>query len=120
MTGRERAVVDALVPPGGALPGALESGFEGFEARFRAEAPLTMSLGWRASLFLAAWLSPVLAGRLPPLDSLPEEDRAEVLASLGRSRIYLVRQCFLLLKMVVGLGWASTPGVRGPLRYDAR
>lgn len=120
MTPRERAVVDALVPPGGALPGALESGFEAFEERFRAEAPLMMGLGWRAALFAAAWLSPVLAGRLPPLDRLPEADRAGALATLGRSRVYLVRQCFLLLKAVVGMGWASGKAVRVAVGYDAR
>lgn len=119
LTARERAVVDALLPPGGELPGALEAGFEAFEAGFRADAPLPMRLGWRAALFAAAWLSPLLIGRLPPLDRLAPPDREAALEAMGKSRVYLVRQVFLLLKAVTSFGYGSTKTVRRAVGYDA-
>ena len=120
MKTRERAVIDVLLPPGGALPGAFEAGFEAFEEGFRADAPLPMRLGWRAALFFAAWLSPLLIGRLPPLDRLPVDDREAALEAMGKSRVYLVRQVFLLLKAVTSFGYGSTKPVRRAVGYDAR
>lgn len=121
MTPRDRAVLDALLPPGGpeGLPGAFEAGFETFEAGFRADAPLPMRLGWRAALFVAFWISPLLIGRLPPLDRLPPEEREEALCAMGQSRIYLLRQIFLLLKAVTSFGYGSTREVRRAVGYDA-
>ncbi len=120
MNDRQRAVVDALLPPGGPLPGALEAGFEEFEARFRRDAPPTMRLGWRAALWIAAWISPLLIRRLPPLDSLEPQAREDALVAMSKSPIYLVRQVMLLLRAVVGFGWGATPEVRRKVGYDAR
>lgn len=119
MNARERAVIDALLPPGGpeGLPGAFEAGFAEFEEGFRRDAPATMRVGWRAALFVAAWVSPLLIRRLPPLDRLREEDRATALEALGKSRFYLVRQSSLLLKAVVSFGYGSTPLVRKVVGY---
>lgn len=121
LTARERAVLDALLPPGGpeGLPGAFEAGFEAFEAGFRADAPLPMRLGWRAALFAGAWLSPLLIGRLPPLDGLPAEEREAALEAMGKSRLYLIRQVFLLLKAVTSFGYGSNRAVRRVVGYDA-
>ena len=112
-------MIDALLPPGGKLPGAFEAGFEGFEAGFRADAPLPMRLGWRGALFVAAWLSPLLIRRLPPLDRLPLDEREAALEAMGKSRFYLVRQAFLLLKAVTSFGYGSTKAVRRAVGYDA-
>ncbi|UPT72824.1 MAG: hypothetical protein M0D55_12935 [Elusimicrobiota bacterium] len=119
MNARERAVIDALLPPGGpeGLPGAFEAGFEAFEEGFRRDAPFTMRLGWRAALFVAAWISPLLIRRLPPLDNLAEEEQTEALEALGKSRFYLVRQSSLLLKAVTSFGYGSTPAVRRVVGY---
>lgn len=119
---RDRAVLDALLPPGGpeGLPGAFESGFEDFERGFTADAPATMRLGWRAALFLAAWVAPLLIRRLPPLERLPAEDREAALEAMGKSRFYLIRQVFLLLKAVTSFGYGSTGAVRRAVGYDAR
>jgi hypothetical protein len=116
---RERAVIDALLPPGGpeGLPGAFEAGFEAFEEGFRRDAPFPMRAGWRAALFVASWISPLLIGRLPPLDSLPDDERAEALEALGKSRFYLVRQSSLLLKAVTSFGYGSTSAVRRVVGY---
>jgi hypothetical protein len=119
---RSRAVLDALLPAGGpeGLPGALEAGFESFEAGFSADAPMTMRLGWRAALFAAAWISPLLIGRLPPLDRLSAGEREAALEAMGKSRFYLLRQCCLLLKAVTSFGYGSTRAVRRVVGYDAR
>lgn len=114
MTARDRAVLEAL------LPGVFEAGFESFEAGFSADAPLTMRFGWRAALFAAAWISPLLIGRLPPIDRLPIDRREEALEAMGKSRVYLIRQVFLLLKAITSFGYGSTKAVRREVGYDAR
>ena len=120
LSNRQRAVVDALLPPGGELPGAFEAGFEEFEARFRADAPAPMRLGWLAALWVASWVSPLMIRRLPPLDRLEPAAREDALNALSKSRIYLLRQVMLLLRAVVGFGWGATPEVRRTVGYDAR
>ena len=122
ITPRNRAVLDALLPPGGpeGLPGAFEAGFESFEAGFTADAPVTMRFGWRAALFTAAWISPLLIGRVPPLDRLTRDEREAALTAMGKSRFYLIRQLFLLLKAVTSFGYGSTRAVRRVVGYDAR
>lgn len=117
----DRAVLDALLPPGGpeGLPGAFEAGFEEFERGFAADAPLPMRLGWRAALFAAAWLSPLLIGRLPPFGRLAPAEREAALGAMGKSRIYLLRQVSLLLKAVTSFGYGGTKAVRRAVGYDA-
>lgn len=118
---RDRAVLDALLPPGGpeGLPGAFEAGFEDFEKGFAADAPLPMRLGWRAALLAAYWLSPLLIGRLPPLGRLPPAEREDALCAMGKSRFYLIRQVFLLLKAVTSFGYGGARAVRRAVGYDA-
>jgi len=114
-------VIDSLLPSGlDGFPGALEVGFEQFEKDFSRDAPATMRIGWRAALFIAAWLSPLLIKRLPPLDRLSADDREAALEAMGKSRFYLIRQCFLLLKAVTSFGYGSTRAVRRAVDYDAR
>ena len=122
MNRRGRAVIDALLPPGGSegLPGAFEAGFEHWEILFSAEAPTPMRLGWHAALFVAAWVSPLLIRRLPPFDRLPEDERTRALEAMGKNRFYLMRQCFLLLKTITSFGYGSTRAVRRIVGYDAR
>lgn len=118
---RDRVVLDALLPPGGpeGLPGAFEAGFEDFERGFSADAPLPMRLGWRAALFVAFWVSPLLIGRLPPLGRLRPEEREDALCAMGKSRFYLIRQVFLLLKAVTSFGYGGMKEVRRAVGYDA-
>jgi hypothetical protein len=114
MTARDRAVLEAL------LPGVFAAGFADFERGFSADAPPMMRFGWRAALFAAAWVSPALIGRLPPLDRLSLDDREAALEAMGKSRVYLLRQIFLLLKAVTSFGYGSTRAVRRDVGYDAR
>lgn len=118
MTPRDRVVLEALLPSGGPLPGAFEAGFEEFEARFTREAPASMRLGWRAALFAAAWISPLLIKRLPPLDRLAPEERTVAIEALGKSNSYLLRQLSLLLKAVTCFGYGADPRVRRAIGYE--
>lgn len=122
MNKRDRVVLDALLPPGGpeGFPGVFEAGFEDFERGFRADAPATMRLGWRAALFLAFWFSPLLIRRLPPLERLSVDEREAALEAMGKCRFYLIRQVFLLLKAVTSFGYGSARAVRRVAGYDAR
>ncbi len=119
ITLNNRVVLDALLPAGDLedLPGVFEAGFEDWEKDFSADAPLTMRVGWRAALFVAYWISPVLITRLPPLARLSADERENALEAMGKSRFYLMRQCFLLLKAVTSFGYGSTARVRKAVGY---
>ena len=112
---RSRAVIDTLLPSG-AHPdlklGAFDAGFDEFFTYFERTAVLPMRLGFRGALFVAAWVSPLLILRLPPLDRLEKEDREKALEALGASRIYVLRQMLLLLKSVVCFSYGAHPEVR--------
>lgn len=111
----ERAVVDALLPSGSCpeLPfGAFDAGFEEFHADFARTAPAGLRLGFRGALLAAIWLSPLLIRRLPPFTRLSAEDRERALEALGRSRVYHVRQCLILLKAVVSFCYGADARVR--------
>lgn len=122
LNARDRTVLDALLPPGGpeGLPGAFEAGFEEFEKGFASDAPFPMRFGWRAALFAACWVSPLLIGRLPPLTRLAPPEREDALCAMGKSRVYLIRQVSLLLKAVTSFGYGGTKAVRRVVGYDAR
>ena len=119
---RSRAVLDALLPSG-AHPelklGLFDSGFEEFHADFEKSAAPSMRLGFRAALFAAAWVSPLLVRRLPPLDRLDRESRERALEAMGSSRCGLLRQMLLLLKAVSCLCYGAHPDVRRALGFPA-
>ncbi|MBI3553864.1 MAG: hypothetical protein HY077_15320 [Elusimicrobia bacterium] len=121
MNARSRAVIEALIPQGGQppLPGAFESGFDDFYARFQNTALPSMRLGFRAALWAAAWLSPLLIGRVPPLSRLSSEDRERALEAMGASRSYHVRQLLLLLKAVISFHYGAHPAVRRALEFPS-
>lgn len=101
MNGRQRAVLDAL------LPGLMETGFEDFLADYEKSAVLPLRLGYSAALWAAAWLSPLAIGRLPPFTRLSASEREAALEAMGRSRFYLLRQLLLILKMTVCLHYGA-------------
>lgn len=118
---RSRAVIDALGPSGHPVfkIGLLEAGFDAFWEDFRRTAPASMVLGFRAALWTASWLSPLLIGALPPLSRLSTEDRARALSAMGGSRFYLLRQLTLVLKAVCGFCYGAHPEVRRAIGYPA-
>lgn len=111
----ERAVVDALLPSGACpeLPlGAFDSGFDSFYTEFRRVAPFALKAGFRGALLAAIWVSPLLIGRLPPFTRLSPDERELALETLGRSRLYPLRQSLLVLKAVLSFHYGAVPAVR--------
>ena len=119
LNARQRAVIETLLPPQGpaGLPGAFEAGFEDFHARFEETALPSMSLGFRAALFAAAWVAPLAIGAPPPLSRLSDDDRARALEALAKSRFYLLRQMVLLLKAVVSFHYGAQKSVRQAIGF---
>ena len=119
LSARSRAVLDTLIPSGdpNLKRGALEAGFKDFYREFEATAIPSMRWGFRAALFIAAWVAPLLIGRLPPITLHDRETREAALAALGSSRIYLLRQILLLLKAVTAFSYGADPAVRAALGY---
>jgi hypothetical protein len=118
---QERAVLEALLPPDAAsgLPGAAEAGVPEFLERFRSEAPPAMRAALALALFSAAWLSPLLIRRLPPLSGLPPGDRERALAAMSRSRWAVARQLVLLLKATVSFRYGAHPAVRRAIGFPS-
>lgn len=119
LTPRERAVLETLLPAGGhpALKGLFEAGFEDFYRDFERTAIMRLRLGFKAALFAAIWISPLLIGRLPPLTRLERENREAALEALGRSRFYVLRQLFLVLKTVSCFCYGADPQVRRAIGF---
>ena len=118
---RARAVLDALLPSGEPpLPrGLLDAGFERFHEDFSRTALPSMRLGFSASLWVAAWVAPLLIRRLPPLTRLPPQEREAALEALGKSRFYLLRQCLFLLKAMACFCYGADREVRRSLGMEA-
>jgi len=113
LNARHRVVLDTL------LPGLFEAGFDDFLARFEKTAPPSMRFGFRAALFAATWLSPLLIRRLPPLSRLPQEERERGLEALAKSRFYLLRQTMLVLKAVACFCYGADAKVRREAGFPA-
>lgn len=114
----ERAVWETLLPSGDPVfPGLLETDFETFYDDFHASAPLSLRLALRGALWSAVWLAPCLIGRLPPLRRLALDERETALAALGGSRVYLLRQTVLMLKLTASLAYGGDRRVRAAIGY---
>jgi hypothetical protein len=107
--------MDTLLPSkaGGLLSlGLLESGFEDFHASFLNTAPAALRRAYRLALVVAAWVSPVLVRRAPPLTRLAAPDRERALEAMARSRSATLRQLLTLLKTVAAWHYGAQPPVR--------
>ncbi|TMC49601.1 MAG: hypothetical protein E6J26_10195 [Chloroflexi bacterium] len=69
------------------------------------------------AVWAALWISPLLIGRLPPLTRLEPPARERALGAMARSRVYLLRQLLMLLKLVVGFCYGADPQVRAVIGY---
>jgi hypothetical protein len=117
---RDRSVLDTLLPSGAhpALAlGVFDAGFDAFYAEFEREADIRLRAGFRAALWAACWLGPMLIRRLPPLTRLSREDRERAVGALYTSGWYLVRQMGLILKAVTSFAYAGDPRVRDAMGY---
>src|SRR5258706_15015055 len=112
---RSRLVLDTLLPAQthpGLQRGLFEAGFDQFYLEFENSASPSLRWGFRAALFVATWLAPLLIGRLPPLSRLDRSARERALLALETSRFYLLRQMLLLLKTTVCFCYGADEAVR--------
>jgi len=107
-----RHAMRALYPRTPELPGIEDTDLRGFLARYRRESSTLMWLGlWLGTLVFIA--SPVLTVYLPvPSFLLPRRLLDRHAHRAATSRLYLVRQAMLLLKLAAGLLWGADPEVR--------
>ena len=114
------AVLEALLPSGSHPVLALgigQSSLEGFLAEFHRHAPARLWRAWRMGLFAAAWLSPLLIRRLPPIRRLAPADRERALAAMEGSRVPELRQLVSALKTVVSLHYGGLAEVREAIQH---
>lgn len=75
-------------------------------------APTQFLLGVRLATWVVTCLGPALTGRFRTFGALSREERATVLATLAESRLYVLREIPMLLKMIACLGWGGAPAVQ--------
>jgi hypothetical protein len=117
---RDRIVMDTLLPANAdpRLPhGVMELGFDAFHAEFERSATRFLRAAFRASLLAATWISPVLVRRAPPLDRLSRPARERALEAMATSRVALLRQLLVVLKLVAAMSYGAQPGVREAVGY---
>ncbi len=120
MTKNARIVIDTLLPSGAHpdLPvGAFDAGFDDFYVEFRRDAVFSMKIGFWAALFLAAWIAPLLIGKLPPISLYQRQTREAALAAMGKSNLYVLRQMYLLLKATVCFSYGANSQVRRAIGF---
>lgn len=112
--------MDTLVPAHAdpRLPqGVLGLGFDTFYAEFEQSASPFLRAAFRASLLAATWISPVLVRRAPPLDRLSRPARERALEAMATSRVALIRQLLVVLKLVAAMSYGAQSGVREAVGY---
>lgn len=104
------------VAPSGADPrmsrGARDVPMDRFLRDLFNRAPFQFCIGLRLCLWVTLFSPLVLIGRLSTFVGLSTEDRVRVLAAMGRSPRYLVREMPLLFKTVACLGLCGLPDVQ--------
>ena len=78
--------------------------------------PFITAFGLRATIWLIELFGPlVFGGRLRRFSKLDPASREQTLDKMYKSKIYLVRQLVLLIKMTACFGWGAHPDVRKAL-----
>jgi hypothetical protein len=120
---RERLILDTLLPSGvhPDLPyGLFDAGFAEFWSDFEQTALPLWPRGFRAALWIAIWVAPLLIRRLPPLSLYGRPTRERALEAMERSRLAPIRQVVGLLKTVVGFSYGADSHVREAIGYPVR
>lgn len=116
-----RVVFDTLLPANAdaRLPqGLFDTGFDAFFAEFTRQAPSLVRTALPLAILSATWVAPVLIAKLPPLGRLSRDDRERALVAMSRSRIGLLRQLVVLLKLVAAMSYGADEGVRQAIGYN--
>lgn len=115
-----RIIVDTLLPAGvnPALKyGIFDAGFDAFWSDFDRSTLPSLRWGFRAALFAAMWIAPLLIHRLPPLTLYHRPTRERALAAMESSRFYFLRQLLLLLKQVICFCYGADRNVRDVIGF---
>lgn len=120
LSSRGRVVFDTLLPAGAdaRLPrGLLELEFAAFYSEFVQDAPALIRTVLPIAIVCCTWVAPLLAGKVPPLGRLSRDDRERALEAMARSRVGILRQLIVLLKLVAAMSYGADPGVREAIGY---
>ena len=115
-------IFDAVYPgqtPDGPGLGAADVPLEGLIAELEQHAPFDFMVGVRAATWVVTLLGPPLVGRAARFGALTVEQRGAVLEELAHSRLYVLREIPMLLKMVASLGYVGMPEVQRELGLAA-
>ena len=122
MNRRALIVADSLLPAGthaALAKGALDAGFEEFIRDFDATAAPRLRMGFKAGMFAAIWVAPILIRRIPPVTLYDRATRERALEALAGSRLYSLRQAFGVLKLTLALCYGADDDVRAAIGYGA-
>lgn len=108
------ALLDALLPPAGPLPGVGEIDLTDFWRRFDAAAPRHLALGFRAAVTLEAAVLPWLLGHFRTLPRLTPAQRDAVLRRADG--LPLFRDLLEVAKVVGCLALFADPAVQAAVR----
>ena len=114
-----RLALVAFFPRVDDLPGLAELGVEAQIVALRRESTLLFWTGIvAASVFFQ--LSPILTVRRPWPAVFLDDDQLDAHAhALATSRVYLLRQIIVLLKLTAGIFWGQSPEIRATLSLPA-
>jgi hypothetical protein len=73
--------------------------------------------GFRAALFTAVWIAPLLIYRPPPLALHDRPTRERALAAMETTRSYFLRQMMVVLKTIVSFCYGADSSVRDAIGY---
>jgi hypothetical protein len=100
--------------------GIWEAGFDKFWLTFERTAKPEVRMAFRAALWTGNWIAPIWIGHLPPLSRYDRPTRERALASLGTSRIALLRQMISMLKLITSFCYGANQEVRAAIGYPQR
>ncbi len=115
------SIFDTMLPSGASEQlslGARDLPLERFVADVEANVPGRILLGLRAATWLVTFAPLLLLRRFRRFPRLPRDDRLVLLDRLSHSRIYLLREIPVLLKMVACLGYCGMPEVQRQVGYE--
>ena len=112
-------MMDTVIPPGveEKFPqSASQTGAVNILEEMVRYTPFITAFGLRAAIWLIEIFGPAIAsGRLRRFSKLDPSSREKVLNNMYQSKIYLIRQLVLLIKMTACFGWGAHPEVRKAL-----
>lgn len=124
MAGWERRTRDALLVamlprPRPGLPALQELDLDGFWRRYAQSAPASLRLGLRVATWLLGLSPLLLMGRPRTFAGLTAEDRDTLLARASKTRLPLLPDLVLVLKVIACFAYFRDPGVQAEIRGEA-